>query len=67
MCVNEGIRRVKVDAGIEFCECCHIFGNETLIQIPLIQLAAPITPNQKKFVYLCDECITEAYIIPKED
>jgi len=51
---------VTVDAGIEFCECCHVFGNETLVQIPLVQLAAPLQLNPKKFVHLCNDCIEEA-------
>jgi hypothetical protein len=43
------IKRVTVDPGLEFCEGCHIFGNETLIRLTTY---GPV----EKVVHLCDAC-----------
>ncbi len=57
--------KIDVDPGIEFCQICHIFGNEELIEVEVI-IPSVGSPSEQK-ILLCDECIDELWSIKNHD
>lgn len=49
---NKMIEKVKVDAGVDFCDCCHVYGCEEMTRIELV----PTPGRSDRRIYLCDEC-----------
>ena len=43
-----------IDAGkYNFCQCCHVYGEEKLVAVPLVTIAN----STIKSVLFCEECI----------
>lgn len=41
------------DNKYNFCQCCHVYGEERLVEVPIITIAN----NTIKSVLFCEECI----------
>ena len=50
------IKRIPVDPGLAFCEVCHVFGEDTLLQLEIL---GPNHPHGK--LLICDECCEQMH------